>query len=118
MDVGGALPHRLGEDAVDELDHRRVLGAGLHRADLGEAAVFLFLDLLDPVLLLDDRVGGGALQGAQPRQQRLDVLLGGDGDLAVEAGGDLDVVGGEHVGRVDGGDQQRLESAKPTGTAL
>ena len=29
VDVGGPLPHRLAEDAVDELDHRRVLGAGL-----------------------------------------------------------------------------------------
>ena len=41
-------------------------------------------------------------------EQRLDVLLGGDRDLAVEAGGDLDVVDGEDVGRVGGGDQQRL----------
>ena len=30
VDVGGPLPHRLAEDAVDELDHRRVLGADLH----------------------------------------------------------------------------------------
>ncbi len=60
------------------------------------------------MLGLDDRVGGGALQGAEPGQQRFDVVLRGDRDLAVEAGGDLDVVDGEHVGGVDGGDEQRL----------
>src|SRR5207342_1024213 len=38
----------------------------------------------------------------------LDVGLGGDGDVAVEPGGDLDVVDGEHVGRVGGRDQQRV----------
>ena len=60
------------------------------------------------MLGLDDRVGGGALQGAEPREQRFDVVFGGDRDLTVEAGGDLDVVGGEHVGRVGGGDEQRV----------
>ena len=46
VDVGGALPHRLGEDAVDELDHRRVLGAGLHVADRGELGLVFLLVLL------------------------------------------------------------------------
>ena len=41
-------------------------------------------------------------------EQRLDVLLGGDRDAAVEPGGDLDVVDGEDVGGVGLGDQQRL----------
>ena len=61
VDVGGPLPHRLGEDAVDELDHRRVLGAGLHVADRGRAS-----RPRPPAVLLDDRLGGGALQGAEP----------------------------------------------------
>jgi hypothetical protein len=50
----------------------------------------------------------GALQRVEAADQRLDVLLGGDGDAAVERGGDLDVVDREHVGRVGHRHQQRL----------
>ena len=53
-------------------------------------------------------LGGGVLQRPEAGQQRLDVLRGGDRDPAVEPGRDLDVVDGEDVGRVGGGDQQRL----------
>jgi len=68
VNIGGPLPHRLGEDAVDELDHRRVLGTRLHRADFGEASFPDLFDLVEPMLLLDDRLGGGALQRAEPGQ--------------------------------------------------
>ena len=58
------------------------------------------------LLLFDDRLGGGVLQRPQAGEQRFDVLLGGDGDPAVEAGRDLDVVDGEDVGRIGRRDQQ------------
>ena len=101
VDVGGTLPHGLAEDAVDELDHRRVFGADLDVADLGE---LLVLGLFP----LDDRLADRALQRVEAADQRFDVLLGGDRDPAVERGGDLDVVDGEDVGRVGHRDQQRL----------
>ena len=99
VDVGGALADRLAEDAVDELDHRRVLGADLHVADLGEL-------VLASSSSVDDRLGDGALQRVEAADQRLDVLVGGDRDPAVEPGGDLDVVDREDVGRVGHRDQQ------------
>ena len=101
VDVGGALPHRLAEDAVDELDHRRVFGADFHVGDLGQLVLGLRL-------ALGDRLADRALQRVEAADQRLDVLLGGDRDAAVERGGDLDVVDREHVGRVGHRDQQRL----------
>ena len=102
VDVGGALPHRLAEDAVDELDHRRVLGADFHVGDLGQLALFGL------GLALGDRLADGALQRVEAADQRFDVLLGGDGDAAVERRRDLDVVDREHVGRVGHRHQQRL----------
>ena len=60
------------------------------------------------VLVLLDGLGDRALQRVEPADQRLDVLGGGDRDAAVEPGRDLDVVDGEHVGRVGHRDQQRL----------
>ena len=101
VDVGGALPHRLAEDAVDELDHRRVLGAHFHVGDLGQLVLGLGLAFVD-------RLADRALQRVEAADQRFDVLLGGDRDAAVERGGDLDVVDREHVGRVGHRDQQRL----------
>ena len=104
VDVGGALGHGLGEDAVDELDHRRVLGARLHVADLGERFV-LFLLVLPRSMIASATVLCSVPSRASSASTS---LFGGDGDVAVEAGGDLDVVDGEHVGRVGGRDQQRV----------
>ena len=67
---------RLAEDRVDELDHRRVVG-GL--AQLGDVAE------LGLLLVLVDRLGDRALERVEAPDQRLDVLAGGDRDLAVEA---------------------------------
>ena len=97
VDVRGPLPHRLAEDAVDELDHRRVFGADFDLADFGEI-VLLFA--------FGHRFADGALQGVEARDQVLDVFIGGDRDAAVERGRDLDVVDGEDVGRVGHRDQQ------------
>ncbi len=102
VDIRGPLPHRLAEDAVDELDHRRVLGADFHVGDLGQLALFGL------GLALGDRLADGALQRVEPADQRFDVFLGGDGDAAVERGGDLDVVDREHVGRVGHRHEQGL----------
>ena len=83
---------RLAEDRVDELDHRRVVG---RLAQLGDLAALALV-----VLLLVDRLGDRALERVQAADQRVDVVLGGDRDAAVEPGHHLDVVDREHVRRV------------------
>ena len=103
VDVGCALGDRLAEDAVDELDHRRVLGIDLHVADLCQRLVFFGSGFV----LLGDRLADGALERVEPADQRLDVFTGGDGDVAVVPGPHFDVVEREQVGRIRRGDQER-----------
>jgi hypothetical protein len=95
--VGGALLDRLRDDAVDELDDRRVLGGLEQVDDLG--ALFL--------LLLVRRRLDHVVQPRQARDQRADVLARGDGGAHLVAGHQRDVVDGEHVGRVGHRDEQR-----------
>ena len=98
VDVRSSLGHRLAEDRVDELDHRRVLG-GL--AQLGDLRLALLLVLLD-------RLRDGGLERVEAPDQGLDVLVGGDRDLAGEPGDHLHVVDRDHVGRVGHREQQRV----------
>ena len=111
VDVGGALGHGLAEDAVDELDHRRVLGR-LARSSVTSAELLLGL-----LLVLGDRLGDGALQRVELLISASMSSVGGDRDPAVEPGRHLDVVDRQHVGRVGHRDQQGLSSTKPTGSA-
>ena len=101
VDVGGALGDRLAEDAVDELDDGGVLG---RLAQLDQ------LRLVDALLLLGlvDRLADRALKRVEAPDQRVDVLLGGHRDAAVEPGRHLDVVERQHVRRVGHREQQRL----------
>ena len=103
MDVGGAALDGVGQDDVDQLDHRRLLDLVLHA---GEVEVLLvvqhlevaaaLLEVLHDLLELDG-VGGAvvAVDGAA------DGALGGDHRLDLVAGHELDVVHGEDVRRVD-----------------
>ncbi len=64
VDVGGAILHRLGDDRVHELDHRRVLG-GL--ADVGDRGALL-------LLLLLHRLGHRVVEPAHAADQAGDVV--------------------------------------------
>ena len=71
VDVGRALAHRLGEDRVDELDHRGVVGGLVELGDLG-------LSLL--LLLLVDRLGDRRLERVHAADQGVDVVRRRDRD--------------------------------------
>ena len=102
VDVGGALPHRLAEDAVDELDHRRVLGADLacrltsasSSSASSSPSSTASLTALCRVLRRPISASMSSSAATATRQS--------------SAGGDLDVVDREHVGRVRHRDQQGL----------
>ena len=95
--VGGALLDGLGDDPVDELDDRRVLGGVEQLDDLG-AALLLLLE----AGRLDDVV-----QAREARDEGADVLARGDRGAHLVAGHQRDVVDGEDVGRVGHGHEQR-----------
>ena len=95
VDVGGALLDRLGDDRVDELDDRRVLG-GL--VDLG--------DVRDLVLALRDRLRDRVVEPAHPPDQCVDVVRRGDHGAHLVTGHQLQVVEREHVRRIGHRDHQ------------
>jgi hypothetical protein len=101
VDVGGTLRDGLAEDAVDELDHRPVVGRRTQIGGLDRRGLLLFL-----LVALGDRIGDRALHRRELADQRRQVLRGGDRDFAVEAGGHLHVVQRQHVGRVRHREQQ------------
>jgi hypothetical protein len=89
VDVRGELLDRLGDDRVDQLDHRRVV-RGL--ADLG--------DVGDLRLALLDGLGHGFVEAAHAADQRGDVLARGHHWLHLVTGHQLEVVERDHVRRV------------------
>ena len=106
--VRRALLDGLGDDPVDELDDRRVLGRVEQLDDLG-AALLLLLE----AGRLDDVV-----QAREARDERGDVLARGDRRAHLVAGHQRDVVDGEDVGRVGHRDEQaavadELHRARP-----
>ena len=97
VDVGGALLDRVEQDQVHQLHHRRVGGALLQVADVGDACLVVLdadLALVEPFHHLVVR---GALLRVVLVQRLLDGLLAGDDDLDVVAGEELDVVDGVDV---------------------
>ena len=99
VDVGRALLDRLGDDLVDELDDRRVVGGLAQVDDLGRA-------VLDVVLA---RRSWSTATTSSRRVMRLmsvrDVLAAGDRGADLEARHDRDVVDGQDVGGVGHGDE-------------
>ena len=94
MDVGGALLDALADERVDQLDDRRV-GGGLAQVD----------DLAGVVLL--ERVGDDdVVQRVEALDERVDVLLGGDGRADLVAAHERDVVDRQDIARVDHRDEQ------------
>ena len=102
VDVGDALVDRLTEDRVDELHDRRVVGRGVQATERIDPS------LVALVIVVEDRLADRALQRVDPGEQRLDVGGVGDDHPALQAGRHLDVVGGEHVGRIGHRHQQHL----------
>ena len=110
MDVGRAALDRVGQDQVHQPDDRRLFGGGLQ---LGEVDLLLVLQELEVLLVLllrevvHDLLELEGMDGAVvPVDRLLDGDFAGDYRLHVVAGHELDVVHGEHVGRVHHGDGQ------------
>ena len=91
VDVRCAAFGGLGDDRVHELDHRRVLGRLAQVDDLQRAS---------PLPRPPDRLLDRVLESVHPRDQRRDVIDGGDGRLDVQPRQQRDVVDRDHVGRV------------------
>jgi hypothetical protein len=112
VDVRSPSVDRVGDDRVDELDDRRLLGGGLELDHLAPIRVGL-RDVVD----LRDR----ATQAGQSGDQGIDAIAGRNGPPHLVAGLHRDVVGAENVGRIGGrheqgatvqeGDRNRLVSA-------
>ena len=98
VDVGGALLHRLGDDAVDELDDRRVLG-GL--ADLG--ATSAASSSAASSIASATACSRWLARAITAWMSSAEATAGPD----VVAGHDRDVVDRPHVRRVGHRDQQR-----------
>ena len=92
MDVGGAAVNRVGDDRPYELDDRRILG-GLAQLD-DRRVVGLLLDLLH-----------GRVEAAEAAEKCVHVPFGRDRTADVVAGHHRQVVDGEHVCGVGGGDE-------------
>ena len=90
VDVGRALLDGLGDDPVDELDDRRVVGRLAQVDDLGCACL----------LLLDEGGLHDVVEARQARDERGDVLARGDRRADLVAAHHRDVVDREHVRRV------------------
>ena len=107
VDVAGAFLHCFGQDHVDQLDDRRLVGRLLQ---LVHRDLFLFgLHLQSGVVieLLGDLLQLVVRASVKLFQCFLDGRLRGHHRLDVEAGHELDVVHGEHVGGIHHGDGQR-----------
>src|SRR5881394_1470137 len=105
MDVGGAALYGVGEESVDQLDDRRIVGQVL-RLDvlvllvLDDLEVFRRLDRLQQGLELGIRLLVVALDGVAQR------VLAGDDGKDVAAGDELDVLDRRDVVRIGNGDRQ------------
>ena len=97
VDVGSAALGGLGDDRVNELDDRRVVGRLLEVDDL-------LVVRARRVLL--DRLGDRILEPVHAHDQRSDVLGRGHRRTDVEVGQQSHVVDRQHVGRVGHGEQQ------------
>jgi len=109
VDVARTAPHRLGDEGVDELDDRGLVRAPRRREfrllrrrldDLDLVALHRLHDVSHRLGLVVQAVDGP-----------LDLPLGGDVDLHLVAGHELDVVDGEEVGGVGHGHAQRAAGA-------
>ncbi len=98
MDIGGLLLDGVGEDQVDQLDDRGVLGGALQRADID--ILFLPDDLEVLHLQVAHDVGQRRALVIELVDGGLDRALGDHDDFDVVAGHELDVVDGEDVGRI------------------
>ena len=87
VNVRGAELGGLGDDRMHELDHRRVLGRIAQVDDLDGRGV----------VVLGDRLLDGVLEAVHPRDQRRDVVRGGDGGLDVHVRHQGDVVDRQDV---------------------
>ena len=100
VDVGGAALGGLGDDRVDELDDRRVLGGLAQVDDLHRrGAVLVLVDRL-----LRPRPRSGSCARSAPAMSSAEATAG----LDVEARQQRDVVDREDVGRVGHRQQQRV----------
>ena len=106
VDVRRAALSGLGDDRVDELDDRRVVGRLAQVDDLQRPGA---------LLVLVDRLLDRVLEAVHARDQRGDVLGRGDGGPDSSCGQQRDVVDREHVGRVGHREQQRavVDVARP-----
>ena len=105
VDVAGPLAHRVGDQGVDQLDHRGLV-RGRHVGGQRFGLVVLVLDDFQlGVQVLHDR---GQRFGVvvQPIDGLLDFGLGADVHVDFQPGDELDVVDGEDVRRVGHGHRQ------------
>ena len=94
---------RLGDDRVDELDDRRVVGGLADVADVGELLVLVLLD----------RLGHGVVEAVHAPDQGGHVLVRGHDRPHLLAGHQLEVVEREDVRGVDHRHQQRARLVDP-----